>query len=168
MSISIVYTSQTGNTKLLAEAIFNLINKRMVRYFGIIDPAALDADVILAGFPTQRGDCPQPMQELLGKMKNKKVALFGTAGFGGSKEYFDKILNTVASHLPETCQYLGGFMCQGKMQPNVRERYLSMLQNNPQDERIKAMIENFDRALPHPNETDVKNMLAWLKTLPLV
>ena len=47
-------------------------------------------------------------------------------------------------------------MCQGKMSQSVRKRYEGMLEQNPGDERIKGMIENFDRALQHPDEADLK------------
>ena len=86
--------------------------------------------------------------------------LFGTAGFGGSPEYFERILGNVRKHLSDSVEYLGGAMCQGKMGAGVRKRYEAMLAENPGDARIQAMIDNFDAALAHPTEGDVARITA--------
>ena len=44
------------------------------------------------------------------------------------------------------------------MPQSVRKRYEGMMEQNPGDQRIKGMIENFDRAVQHPDEADL-NML---------
>ena len=46
-------------------------------------------------------------------------------------------------------------MCQGKMPQSVRKRYEAMQEKNPQDEKVKMMIENYDRAQTHPDEEDL-------------
>ena len=56
-------------------------------------------------------------------------------------------------------------MCQGKMPVSVRKGYESMLEQNPEDERMKAMVENFDRALSHPDASDLKNLRDVLSAL---
>ena len=58
----------------------------------------------------------------LKSLKQQKVALFGTAGFGCSKSYFDTILEKVKSYIPKSNDIIGNFMCQGKMTENVLER----------------------------------------------
>ena len=47
----------------------------------------------------------------------------------------------------------------------VRERYETMLEENPGDARMKAMIENFDRALSHPDEADLEGLRASVSAL---
>ena len=94
------------------------------------------------------------------RLSGKRVFLFGTAGFGGSPEYFERILGNVRKHLSDSVEYLGGVMCQGKMGAGVRKRYEAMLAENPGDARIQAMIDNFDAALAHPTEEDVARITA--------
>ena len=56
-------------------------------------------------------------------------------------------------------------MCQGKMPQSVRKRYEAMQEKAPQDDKIKMMIDNFDRAASHPDEEDLhrlRNMIAEL------
>ena len=56
-------------------------------------------------------------------------------------------------------------MCQGKMPQSVRKRYEAMQEKAPHDDKIKMMIDNFDRAASHPDEDDLhrlRNMIAEL------
>lgn len=46
-------------------------------------------------------------------------------------------------------------MCQGKMPQSVKKRYEAMQEKAPQDDKIKMMIDNFDRAASHPDEADL-------------
>ena len=46
-----------------------------------------DAEMIYVGFWTDKGTADQACLELLGRLRNKKIFLFGTAGFGGSEAY---------------------------------------------------------------------------------
>ena len=51
-------------------------------------------------------------------------------------------------------------MCQGKMPMSVRQRYEQMAQKQP--ERFLPMIDNFDKALSHPNEQDLQSLIQQL------
>lgn len=46
-------------------------------------------------------------------------------------------------------------MCQGKMPMSGRERYEKMLSAPIHAPNLEGMIENFDKALSHPDETDL-------------
>lgn len=90
------------------------------------DPAALDADTLYVGFWTDKGTADAAILEFLEQLHGKKVFLFGTAGFGGSEGYFNKILKTVQKSLDRSNTLIGSFMCQGKMPLSVRQRYEAM------------------------------------------
>lgn len=151
MSYSIVYSSRTGNTALLAQTIRDTLPASDCVYFGAPDAKALAADTIYAGFWTDKGTCDEQIAQFLQSLSGQKVFLFGTAGFGGAPAYFEQILNRVRENLPETTELIGSYMCQGKMPAAVRARYETM-EDNP---RRAAMIENFDRALSHPDAQDL-------------
>ena len=151
MSYSIVYSSHTGNTALLAQTIRDTLPASDCVYFGAPDAKALAADTIYAGFWTDKGTCDEQVAQFLQSLSGQKVFLFGTAGFGGAPAYFEQILNRVRENLPETTELIGSYMCQGKMPAAVRARYEAM-EDNP---RRAAMIENFDRALSHPDAQDL-------------
>lgn len=163
MRYSIVYSSNTGNTRQLAEEIEKALPAGELVYCGAPDAAALQADVLFVGFWTDKGSCDEKVAELLKQADGKTVYLFGTAGFGQSQQYFDQILARVRENLPAGAVYGGGFMCQGRMPQAVRSRYEAMQAKEPENARYKMLIENFDAALAHPNTDDLEAAAAWAK-----
>ena len=109
MKYSIVTSSKTGNTQAVADAIAAALPPEGCVYRGAPAPEALDADVIFAGFWTDKGTCAQDMAGFLPLCGGKKVALFGTAGFGGDPDYFNMLLENVKKLLPSDAVYLGGW-----------------------------------------------------------
>ena len=156
MKYAIVYSSQTGNTKMLAETIHNELPADGCIYFGRPDVTALSADRIYVGFWTNKGTCDEQTADFLKKLTNQEVYLFGTAGFGVSQEYFDKVLERTKKNLCRGVRIIGSFMCQGKMPMSVRERYEKMQESAVPVPNIKGMIENFDKALTHPDDADLE------------
>ena len=53
---------------------------------------------------------------------------------------------------------VGEYMCQGKMPQSVRERYVKMKENPEHPDNIDALIENFDKALSHPDSDDLERL----------
>lgn len=156
MAYAVIYSSRTGNTEKLAERIRSILGDEQCTYFGGVPEEVPEAEVIFAGFWTDKGICSEDMAEFLEKLTDKTLFLFGTAGFGGAKEYFDQILNRVSAFIPESCHVQGQFMCQGSMPDSVRQRYAAMQAQNPDDLKFQAMLDNFDRALTHPDEADLE------------
>lgn len=152
MKTAIVYLSRTGNTELLAKAVREEAGDTCV-YFGAPDAQALQADLIFAGFWTDKGTCGEELRALLEMLHGKTVAVFGTAGFGGSSEYFARLLSGVEKFIAGDNRVAEGFMCQGKMPLAVRERYVKM--GNAQG------VENFDKAASHPNAEDLAAVRSW-------
>ncbi|MFQ8832326.1 MAG: flavodoxin family protein [Ruthenibacterium lactatiformans] len=70
-------------------------------------------------------------------------------------DYFNMLLENVKKLLPSDAVYLGGWMCQGRMPGSVRARFAAQLEQDPENANAKRMLENFDRALSHPDEADL-------------
>lgn len=161
MKISIFYESYTGNTKYLADSIYNYFKEKKyhINYFGQdLDEFYLkDSDLIFVGFVTLKGSASENICSFLSKLNNKNVFLFGTAGFGEDESYFKDIIKTVNKNINNSNKVLDYFMCQGRMGDNVKKRYEMMLKDNPNDKNIKMLINNFNKALSHPNKEDVNN-----------
>ena len=155
---SILYSSKTGNTKKLAEKIREVLPEENCDYFGTEGAKALTSDILYIGFWTDIGNADPATLELLKSLKNKKIFLFGTAGFGGSEAYFQQVLGKVKESVDESNTVMGEFMCQGKMPNSVRERYMKMKNSPLPVPNIDAMIENFDRAVSHPDEQDLEQL----------
>ena len=158
MSYAIVYSSKTGNTKILAETLHDCLPQADCCYFGSPNPAAMEADTLYVGFWTDKGQADESTLDFLKQLHGKSIFLFGTAGFGGSKEYFDKILKKTEHSLDKSNTVFGRYMCQGKMPQSVRERYVKMKENPEHPDNIDALIENFDKALSHPDSDDLERL----------
>ena len=158
MSYAVVYSSKTGNTEMLANAIHELLQDQECLYIGQPSEKALKADRVYVGFWTQRGQCCEEIATFLKTLTHQKVFLFGTAGFGQDHEYFQDVLDRSINFISRTTPLVGTYMCQGKMPMSVRERYEHLKEDDPENEKIDGMIENFDKALSHPNNEDIQEL----------
>ena len=162
----IIFDSLTGNTKMLADKIFDFYKQKGEK-IKIIDikkeeeeilNAINNADIIYAGSWTDKGDCSDKMKNIYEKILNKKIFVFATCGFGGDKTYYSKLLERVEKHIDKSNQIIGSFYCQGKMPLSVKERYVSLIKANPEDKKLKVSLENFEIALAHPNDKDLLDL----------
>ena len=82
MKALITYYSQTGNTKKLAQAVYDGIERAGKDILPIDETGTLeDYDVIFCGFPVQAHSVPEKAESFLKKIpKGKKIALFATHG----------------------------------------------------------------------------------------
>lgn len=93
MKVSIIFWSGTGNTEAMATSIKDGAEEAGAEVFlKSVDKAteadALDADVVLLGCPSMGDEVLEEsefepfIEKVEGKMNNKKVALFGSYGWG--------------------------------------------------------------------------------------
>lgn len=165
---SIVFSSRTGNTAELAEAVRKTLPEGTCEYFGSLGgdgnrddgtgATIPTTETLFVGFWTNQGVADQAAQKLLGQLKDRKIFLFGTAGFGGSEAYFQAILDKTKAFIDDSNTVIGTFMCQGKMPHSVRERYVKMKEQPDHMPNIDTMIENFDKALSHPDADDLEKL----------
>ena len=163
MKIAIIYKSVTGNTKLLAEEIQKNLNNEII-YIGT-PQENIDADLYFIGSWTFKGECVKEIADYLKTIHNKKIAYFGTCGFGGSISYYETIFKRVESNIDESNELLGYFICQGKMPLTVKQKYIEMIKANPEDKNLQVSIKNFDEALNHPDESDLRELKKWLESI---
>ena len=156
MKYAIVYSSKTGNTQALAQAVAQALPREERIYFGPPSPQPLEAQRMYAGFWTDKGTCDAQSGEFFSQMTTQSLFLFGTAGFGGDVAYFERILSAVKAKIPPSVAVVGTYMCQGRMPEAVRRRYEAM-EDGPHKQ---GMLENFDRALSHPDSEDLKALQA--------
>ena len=158
MKYAIVFSSQTGNTKQLAEAVSSVLPQADLCFFGSPSQEALQAERLFIGFWTDKGSCNSEIADFLKTVKGKQVFLFGTAGFGGDAAYFDKVLHAAKKHLDGSNTLLGSYMCQGRMPQSVRDRYVKMKASPLPIPNVDMLIENFDRAATHPDAEDLQKL----------
>lgn len=160
MTYSIVYSSKTGNTKMLADALHQALPADDCVYFGAPDAQALAAERIYIGFWTDKGTCDAETTAFLAQLTQQEIFLFGTCGFGGGVAYFEQILARVRDLLPESVQLVGSYVCPGKMPQSVRDRYVRIAEEEPaKRSHMQKMIFNFDCALSHPDANDLQALI---------
>ena len=141
MSYAIVFSSKTGNTRLLADTLRASLPQNECTYFGAPAPEALEAETLYIGFWTDKGHADDTL-----------------TAFCGSAEYFEQILAAVQKSLDESNTVIGTYMCQGKMPMTVRQQYEKMLQQPNHAPNLEMLIENFDKALAHPDAADLDQL----------
>ena len=157
---AILFSSRTGNTRILADAIRAALPEEDCEFFGEAVAVAEipEAKTVYLGFWTDKGNADEAALNVLKNLRNKNVFLFGTAGFGVEDAYFQRVLNNVKASMDESNTLAGEFMCQGKMQQAVRDRYVKMKEQPDAAPNLDQMINNFDRALSHPDEADLEHL----------
>ena len=113
------------------------------------------AELVFAGSWTDKGTLTPAMQVFLHSLYGKRVAIFGTAGFGISELYFASLSDRFKGEVPKGNQVVSTFFCTGKMPQAVRDRYEAQLKEKPDDARLKSMLQAFDLALTHPDQADL-------------
>ena len=74
MPYAIVYSTRTGNSKVLAQVIYNYLNPSECVYFGSVEDVDYNvnkADLIYVGFWTNQGKCDKLTENFLTKLHNK-------------------------------------------------------------------------------------------------
>mgnify|MGYP002795656095 CR=1 FL=1 len=103
-----------------------------------------------------------PIKEavMTGHGSSSKIALFGTAGYA-APDYIHSILKQAEANIPVNNTVLTGFVCQGKMQPTVADKFAAMLEKDPEDAKAKLLRDTYNEGLSHPNEEDFANFKKW-------
>ncbi|MCI8888911.1 MAG: flavodoxin [Hungatella sp.] len=166
MKYLVIYSSRTGNTEKVAMEIFEALpgkSKDIQR----VEEQKGEADVYFVGFWDDRGICGRDIVDFLEGLHGKQVAIFGTCGMGEDPEYCRRLSKRVEALIPEDNQYLGSFICSGRMTPKVLERY-RMMQKKEDTPQIRQMIQVCEEAMLHPDEKDLRNARTFAEEMACV
>ena len=174
-TILLIYESITGNSKKLACSVHEELEalgfKARLCEAGKLklheDEAVSEFEnaslVVLLGWVKRSSFSPKIKQLLEVHAKHlcdKKLAIMYTAGF--VREPYPQKIYTLMQEDLLACglskdQVLGFYLCQGKMPESTKQRYLSGKDRHATSpEMIKLKIANWEEALKHPSEDDLK------------
>ncbi len=150
MKYAVVYHSETGNTQKIAEAIYDAlpVGEKTILETRQLQTAP-EADVYFVGFSIRNHTCGIETMNFLDQIKGGKVALFATCGFFPADAYREQLERRLSVWLPERAEYLGLFLCQGKI---LTEQADKIRANMP--EADAQLAEMFEHGLSHPDEDD--------------
>jgi flavodoxin len=161
----IVYSSKTGNTRKLAEGIHRGLAEALGAGQGVRigaveeNPDSVGADWILLGFWADRGNADQKALQYLKSLENRKVGLFGTLGAYPDSDHARDISKKVKEQVEEKNTALGCFLCQGRIDPALTERFKSLPADNPHAMTPERM-KRHEEAAKHPDEKDIEAAVA--------
>ncbi|OPY85449.1 MAG: flavodoxin [Smithella sp. PtaU1.Bin162] len=158
MKALVSYYSATGNTKKIAEAIFEAIHieKELQPVEEVKNFSGYD--IIFYGFPVNAHSVPGKAARFIsGLPAGQKIAFFSTHGSlrGGQlpKQAFEHALGLAAK-----LKVLGNFGCRGKVDPKI----IDALSKSPEH---KTWAEEAMGAIDHPNKNDLADAKTFAREM---
>ncbi|MCR5219901.1 MAG: flavodoxin family protein [bacterium] len=155
MKLLVVYSSMTGNTRKVAEAIAGAVPGSVLLPVEA-EPSPDGFDLVAAGYWVDKGMPDAKSRAWLEKAKGCRMALFGTLGAWPDSEHAKACMRRAAELVesPERGNVVcGSWICQGRIAPRVIEAMQKMAPNvHPMTPARRARIEE---AAKHPDESDL-------------
>jgi flavodoxin len=149
MKALVTYYSETGNTKELAQAIFEGVQQVEKEILPIQKVKKVDDyDLVFCGFPVQLHTVPPKAESFLKMIpEGKKLAVFATHGSLRGGRLAVTAFEGVVTIAPKA-KLLGTFGCRGKVKPGVIERLVESAE-------YKSWAEEARSAAGHPDDADL-------------
>jgi flavodoxin len=155
MKSLVVYSSQTGNTRKLAQAAYDSLAGQKEIHKVEDAPAPDGFDLVLVGFWLKGGKPDPKSAEFIGKIGKSDVFFFATHGAAADSDHAKKAMD-YAKSLAASARVLGTFNCPGEVDPAHLEKARA---KEPQP----VWIQQAPGAVGRPNETDFGALKSALK-----
>ena len=146
---------------MIAHAIFNAIESEEKELINIYDVEVIpDSDIYLVGFAVYNQSCSLSVMECLSNIEQGKIALFSTCGFYPAERYKENIEKNMYAWINEDVEYMGMYLCQGKMQVSQQEQFVK------EAAKVEmAMREIFSAGESHPDQNDIYDAELFAKSI---
>ncbi|MGF7145225.1 flavodoxin [Anaerotaenia torta] len=155
MRVLVTYSSLTGNTKRLAEGIYEGIAADSKEIMPMKEVTGTDSyDVVLAGYWVDKGGPNEEARAFLEKLEGKKVGLFATLGFWPDTEHGWNSLINGENVIKEKNKVIAKYVCQGKLSEKIIAMFEKLPADNPHainDEKRRR----YEVAQNHPSPLDI-------------
>jgi len=157
MKTLVTYSSQTNNTRKLAEAVFQSLGGDKVILPMAEAGSLAPYDLIAVGFWLKAGQPDPATQAFLATVQGKRLFFFATHGAAPGSPHAQKAM-AKALELARGSEVVGTFSCQGEVAPAFLEIAAA---KNPQP----PWLADAPAAKGHPDQQDIdalKGMIARL------
>lgn len=159
MSILVTYSSKTGNTEKVGQAIHEVVSEK-ADIKKLPDVSCENYDTVVMGYWVDKGTANAEALEFMKTLGGKKVVLFGTLGAGDAGGYHQQVRETVEKELPSTCTLLGHQLFRASsMRLNILRKQHA---EKPDDVEISKMLEDYENNKHRPDAQDLKNAQAFV------
>ncbi len=140
MKVAVVYNSLSGNTKKLAEGVFDKIPARYEKAIFKVgeDYDISEYDVVVPAFWIDKSFPNKPMKDFISSLENTKIFFMGTMGFFPDSQHGRDCANNTLSIINESCETIGYFICNGKVDMRLLERISKMKAETVGEKAFKA------------------------------
>lgn len=156
----VVYHSLTGNTKKVAEAIFEALTvEKAIKPLKEAAADELDEFTLLfIGFPVHSHSLPYAVEKFIKQIpRGKKAAFFSTHGSLSGSRLSRQALEH-ASVVSAEIKVLGTFSCRGSVSPST----LEILMKSPEHQLWTEMAAS---ARTHPDESDLEDARTFARQI---
>ena len=159
MKSLVIYSSKTGNTKKLADAVFEALQgeKDIYPIEDAPDPKAYD--FIAVGFWLMAGKPEPKSSEYLEKIGEKSLFLFATHGAAKKSAHAENAVNYAKTLAPKA-KIVGTYNCQGEVNSNILEK----VKAKPEP---PVWLNDAPAAAGHPDKSDIDELQALVAHLSL-
>ena len=157
MKSIILYSSLTGNTKSVAEAMASVMPEGTPCVPVKEAPENLaDYDTVFVGFWVDRGTANKEAAKLIETLTNPNVVFFATLGMYADSDHARESIEKGSELLQNKESLVDGFVCQGKIDPKVIEMMYKMFPKGHSHGQSADRDARHKQAAVHPNEEDFK------------
>ena len=163
MKVQIIYTSLTGCTRRLANALYNGIEADEKSIHDIKDGIpTLDGDFILIGYWGTSGHPELQMKGFLNSLRNQKVGIFCTLGYYADSFHAWDTVKCGVDLVKDHNEVIGSYVCngavaqnlkdgQGKGTPHIpneqKEIRWEVMENHPTEKECALAVERFNERI---------------------
>lgn len=164
MKILVTYYSKTGNTKAVAQAIFDALDLKALGLEDKVMAPVKEVDdtqaysLIFCGFPVHAHSVPVPVQNFIKSLQpGTKLAFFSTHGSKTDGQMPKEAVHH-AIGLAKNASMLGSFTCRGAVEPEI----IDDLMNKPEH---RAWAQEAQSAQGHPDKADLEEAQLFARSV---
>lgn len=161
---AVIYSSLTGNTQEVAEAIYAMLPEPCSIY-SLKDESLINLDDyqnIIMGFWIDKSTADPLAAKFIPKLQNKNVALFATVGAlptmssptADYANYGEKCLSNAAALLNKNCKLVHCFICQGRISAKMTEAFRHFPADHPHYLTPERLARH-QASQSHPDQQDL-------------
>jgi flavodoxin len=156
MKSLVVYSSQTNNTRKLAQAAYDSLTGAKEIHKVEDAPAPDGFDLVVVGFWLKGGKPDPQSAEFIGKIGKSEVFLFATHGAAADSDHAKKAMDYARS-LAASARVLGTFNCPGEVDPAILDKVRAKQPPPP-------WLKDVAKAAGRPNDQDLAEFKAAFRT----